>query len=238
MKFLALTFAFLAACAPAAAQSSALSAPTNVFARTAKSVWQVHTTLAFASEANGLQFSEWIGTAWTLESNGERSVLVTAGHVCEQAGDPDPEGTSEKIFAVSMRVTHEASPKEYPVTLIQDSNDEVNDTCLIVVDLDSPALSLADSEPSLGQRVLYVGYPAGSFAMVEGHYTGVTSDGYTGASLTAAGGASGSPVLTDDGKVYGMLVLANTRFPTATYEVRLKWLRALRVPALAALGAY
>jgi len=143
--------------------------------------------------------SGWSGTGWYASPN----LIVTAGHVCE------------------VNYAHTARTAEEPAksaTIIWE--DDVTDVCVLAVNEPSAVwLRLApESSRELGDlddpsdNVWYFGYPSRVPAMETGEVTGWRDEtSYADsvrilASLQAWGGASGSAVLRQDGRVVGVLV--------------------------------
>lgn len=163
----------------------------------------------------------WTGTGWYVYTDGSRSLVVTAGHVCEG-------GAAFEI--------EEFGGDTFPATLVVVS-DEVDDTCVLSVAHKAPTtLSLGTSDDlGYGDSLIYVGYPAGQIAVVTGAYAGRDERPRLIMSVWGYFGASGSAVLGPDGKVVGMLVALNPRFPQTTFAVPVETVRGYVVQALTGL---
>lgn len=140
---------------------------------------------------------QWYGTAFHL---GE-GVWVTADHICEDIID------SVKI-------------EEADATLVRRGNwtDGGEDLCLLSGPEPASYLPLG-VEPAFGERLVYVGYPEGHLGVYEGIYSGI--DAQTAEPMFTAfawGGASGSPVLSVDGRVVGVLVSGFRGRPYTYFE--------------------
>lgn len=162
----------------------------------------------------------WSGTGWYVYTNGSRSLVVTAGHVCE-------EGATFEV--------EEFGGDTFPATLVVVSG-EVDDTCVLSVAHKAPTtLSLGTSDDlDYGDSLVYVGFPASQIAVVTGVYAGRDDRPRLIMSVWGYFGASGSAVLGPDGKVVGMLVAINPRFPQTTLAVPVEVVRGYVAQALTA----
>lgn len=150
------------------------------------------------------------GTAW-IAKNGDTSVLITAGHVCEPGALyvlRDRRGESH------MAVLKATSPK-YDLCALE--------TFKVI----GRPLGLAPHEPELYDPVSYVGAPTGMFGcsvMLEGDFCGFAPMyrgeylGGNAVSAPTAPGASGSAIYADYG-VIGVLTSVSMRFNSLTYFV-------------------
>jgi len=204
---------------------------------TYQSVYLVTEKLKLASvkdKSVSVDLDAYTGTAWSIASNWVDSVFVTAGHVCDAPGDL----VSPSSIVVQVDMSVERNGLEYPAKIILDNDKLDIDQCLLYVkNLSTDPLRLATLEPVEGDRVFYVGFPVQMESIVDGYYVTVTDTNFQQASLLAAGGASGSPVLNELGQVYGMLTRVNTRFPVDSYATRLSTLLPLAEKARVALVA-
>lgn len=171
-----------------------------------------------------LEDDAWTGTGWYVYTDGAKSLVVTAGHVCEP-------GATYKV--------EEAGGGVYAGTAVVDSAeyDAVpdDDTCVISVEHRAPAtLKLAiDSELSYGDPLGYVGFPGGQIAVIQGRYAGTTGFRLI-CSVWGYYGASGSALLNEQGEVVGLLVSINPKFPQTTFAVPVEVVRRYVAQALTA----
>lgn len=164
---------------------------------------------------------EGYATGWYIASDSERSVIATAGHVCD-AGLVY--GVSQ---VVSLEDDYEAVEEEaYAFYDIDEAPS--TDVCLLVVNHPAPAvLPIAEVEPTADAPVHYTGYPSGT----RGSYTGTVENvnpetGTILLNIPGFFGASGSAVLNGDGEVVGVLSMGDMRFPhhvwlTGTFSMTL-----------------
>lgn len=136
-----------------------------------------------------------------------RSLVITAGHVCK--GDPN-------LFFIA------------PDILIKDvygnviearifAIDEGTDLCLLEVESNLQITKIAKSSPKILDNVHYVGYPAGLYFQgilhrLEGNYSGVDPFGNDVWSFPAISGASGSPVYNNDSELIGIISAVHIEF--------------------------
>lgn len=130
----------------------------------------------------------WSGTGWKLTED----LMMTAGHVCDGAG--------------GIRLQR-GNGKFYPAKIIAYEYTDDIDLCMIKVnDVPGNPLWLASGMPVYDAPLLYVGAPHGIWAnggmmpVIHGNYGGGNL-----ANVAAAGGASGSAILSQAG-VVGVLV--------------------------------
>ena len=154
----------------------------------------------------------WSGTGWYIASEGDRSVIATAGHVC----------------ASEMLTLYEVSDGTLALP-IYDHDEDANDVCLLEVMTKSRPLKLG-SVPDIGDAVTYTGYPDGVLGTYHGEVSGIDpEDGLVLVSIPAYFGASGSAVLDDKtGRVVGMLVMGDPNFPGHAWLVGVDRLKEAR----------
>lgn len=163
----------------------------------------------------------WSGTGWSFSVDNGRSLIVTAGHVCPNDGQKIDDGV-----LVSSQVTFDDYyGKTFQTVEIID--DEDVDVCLLLVEGVVRPLDLALGQPSIGQPVSYVGYPANDFSIVDGRWVGMRKDRLLMATLETVPGASGSPVLNSAGDVVGMVVRYNADFNEGARLVSLSTLKRI-----------
>ncbi len=142
-------------------------------------------------------FGAWAGTGWYIATDGQYSVIATAGHVCEGSSITTLYGTSDG---------HDA------VVIYDHDESQVDDTCLLLVKGAHAPLSIG-GVPAGDAKVTYTGYPNGTRGTYHGEVAGVRDNGVVDVSVPAYFGSSGSAVLDDStGKVIGMLVTGDTEF--------------------------
>lgn len=173
----------------------------------------------------------WSGTGWYVYTDGAHSLVVTAGHVCEEGAKYTIEDYSGEHFAAIVLVDSD------------NTNDpEPSDTCVLVSGSEqspNPApytLRLGASDGlDYGDRLFYVGFPGSQIAIVDGMYAGRDERPRLVMSVWGYFGASGSAVLGPDGTVVGMLVAINPHFPQTSFAVPVETVRAYVAKALLSL---
>jgi S1-C subfamily serine protease len=162
------------------------------------------------------------GTGWYVWTDGTRSLVVTAGHVCE----PD----------VAYEVVDFDGTKTKAEALVDVDTDD--DTCVLLVVHEAPnTLPLGVSSGlTYGSRLFYVGFPASRIAIVDGYYAGRDERPRLLASVWGFFGASGSALLDNSGKVVGMLVAINPQFPQQSSAVPVEMVRLHVAAALLSIS--
>lgn len=139
----------------------------------------------------------WSGTGWYIATDGQYSVIATAGHVCEGSSLTSMYGTSDGNDAIVI-YDHD----EY----------QVDDVCLLLVEAKGIPLRIG-GVPAEDARLTYTGYPNGTRGTYHGEVSGFSEGGVVDVSIPAYYGSSGSAVLDDStGTVIGMLVTGDTQF--------------------------
>jgi S1-C subfamily serine protease len=207
-----------------------------------------------ASSRKPTRTDSWTGTAWVAES-GSRSILVTAGHVCETRKrlTTNPDDIERMIGVVPedldvLSVEYQLEAADGSVTSAEVvADDDSVDLCALAVDhLLAPALPVADRDPAYGDRGFYVGAPRGLWGsglagIYEVTYAGrahlfrgqcdgdmramCDAEGEWFSSAQAAPGASGSAAVVG-GRVVGVINVLPTQFPTLTSSVPWDVIRA------------
>lgn len=134
--------------------------------------------------------AQWSGTGWMLGPD----TMISAGHVC------DPEGEDGFTFRAISKWN-----QEYPLTVKRFSRDP--DLCVLEAKHVpfGMVLNKLTFNPPYGATIWYSGAPIGLFGdgtvpFAKGYYIGGNK-----AMIAGYGGASGSPMYTENG-VFGVLV--------------------------------
>jgi S1-C subfamily serine protease len=185
------------------------------------------------AEFGELNVVDSLGTAWFIATDGKRSVVATAGHMCEYPRVVEAFQTLGMVLDIEERHNVMIDGMEYTAKEIYSSFDQDKnvDLCLLEVEVPAPALidiSGLDADDSAGLRVWYYGFPTGEPFTADGYLLGTDRDGDVVMSLLGTGGASGAPVLDASGRAISMLVKASPRFHGETYGVQTKYLREMR----------
>jgi len=178
-----------------------------------------------ASGINSTLSVESFGTAWIHRSDGNRTLLITAGHICETSTHLDY-GQFGKLRVASRAYTllDADGTKHEGVKVIFD-DDEV-DLCMVSVPGSiGKGLRLADKDPPYAADVTFIGAPhgiwGGNIALIfGGKFSGrgklakVEFSVFT--LLGSAQGASGSPIFYE-GRVVGVLSRVARHLPAVTF---------------------
>lgn len=143
-----------------------------------------------------------VGTGWFIASNGEYSIIATAGHVCNYGTIIEKDSTGREEIAFPFYINE---------------NDETgDDACLLAVSGPAPKVMRAGRiSGEFATRVWYVGYPSNTLSVFEGMVSATNPDGNLVFSLPSYGGASGSPIVSG-GRVVSMLVARGVAFDMIT----------------------
>lgn len=141
------------------------------------------------------------GTAFVVATMDDHSLLMTAGHVCEQLGAKFDGIDGTTVIGLSY-IFESVSGEIYSAVdvLVDDDN---TDVCVLLADDKiGPSLALANSDPKNGTEAMYIGAPGGFWVegfvpIFQGLFGGtIKSDGVYKSLVTVwgEGGASGSPL--------------------------------------------
>lgn len=155
-------------------------------------------------------------TAWKIGDG----LLATAGHCCEDG------------YTYSLRGDGTSLKDEPPTVLV---DDDVHDVCVLAGTLRGRAIELADEVPDIGAPVWTAGYPRGYYLISSGYWSGSGNESDR-SSVVVAPGASGSPILNEDGRAVGTLVAYVPTTDNIALVSRLEWLRRARTVALQSGG--
>lgn len=200
------------ACAPA------ISAPTTYSMENARRGWvQIRVSRGPLSQ---------MGSGFFVEGTATPHAVLTAGHLCVVAGQ-----------APELLIARTPQQEFYVLEVVR--VDEAADLCLLSADRSHPyRVRLSPRPPRVDEPVRYYGAPNASFRplvspQVRGWYNGrvrigdvVDADEYT---LAVEGGASGAPIVLDDGHLVGVVVSRDLRFPlfsqSPSYDAVRRFLR-------------
>jgi hypothetical protein len=229
MRFFLALLVFIAACGcqpPRLSGRASAPHPRPVGASAGVSIGRLDVTM-IGDKVNSVKdtaLMDKFGTAWSagVDSSG-RTLLVTAGHVCPDLREiVILNGEPVRVREATLTFVDHLGTRR-PVKEVFDDND--SDVCVLVCDDPVPALRFSPGAPVFGDRLTYVGYPAGDLAIIDGRFIGTVSGRFVGVSLNSIGGASGSPVLDAAGLVVGMVVQHRAEFDGTSFIVPLERLR-------------
>jgi hypothetical protein len=142
-------------------------------------------------------------------------LAMTAGHCC------DPSTKEETIMY------HAVGPHAVPGASFEVlHDDDAHDVCVMRGKMKGAPLHLALHDPTVGARVWTAGYPKTVFLISEGLWSGRDPDGEAMASIAVWGGASGSPVMDNEGRVVGVLRAFYPPMSNMAVIAPIEWLRA------------
>jgi hypothetical protein len=167
-------------------------------------------------------------TGWKLDDNR----MVTAGHCCVYDKPADDADELEVLLGLAktkeVEVPHFTMFGPYAIpgeTAKPVYRDMKHDICILEGHMRGAPIVLANRDPEIGARVFTAGYPRTTFLISEGLWSGRDDDGQAVASIAIWGGASGSPVLDDQGRAVGVSVAMWTGFDSLAFIAPLEWLR-------------
>jgi len=156
------------------------------------------------------------GTAFVVEHYKNKTVFMTAAHLCEPERDPNK-------FKVSIALPVEADKKIYKSKKILYSNKHT-DLCVFAVEGKiGRKARLAHRNPRYGEAIYSIGAPAGYMPtsakpITKGLYSGTAKQEYQSEdgkstekvniynfNMPTIGGMSGSPIFNDKGQVIGVV---------------------------------
>lgn len=143
-----------------------------------------------------------------------KTVILTAGHICESIHDP-------RILSSEILVYSVSGDAYYSKILAISEN---FDLCLLSIDEILPIAKLANEEPKSGDKIYYSGYPVGFYMPgllhhFDGYMAGHDMVGDHMYNIPATGGSSGSPVYNKDGEIIGVLSAVMLEFEWMTFAV-------------------
>tara|TARA_R110001592_G_scaffold188358_3_gene433497 strand:- start:7701 stop:8447 length:747 start_codon:yes stop_codon:yes gene_type:complete len=169
--------------------------------------------LSFMGIYTGLSNS---GSGFGISYTGSKTVVITAGHVCEPMGDEINFTTEFSVITIEGEMLNAVD------IIISDTQD----ICAITVDSILPIAKLAQEEPEVGDKLGYSGYPLGLYMPGIRHYF----SGYMGGkdpdlnhiyNVPTVGGSSGSPVYNERKEVVGLISAVLKDFEHITLGVGL-----------------
>lgn len=156
------------------------------------------------------------------------TTVLSAGHVCEEGSTILPQ---DKLYQYSWNEKLKILDKnknfhDGMTILTSQATPNSSDLCTIYSETlqylgRDNKVKLAPRAPRVGEDVYYIGAPLGIYhpptaLIVRGTFSGKIDNFSSLASVPAAGGASGSPILSLDNRVYGVLFAVHPAFKHAT----------------------
>ena len=145
--------------------------------------------------------------------------MLTAGHVCNMPIHPKVTKFSRSVEVEDIN----GSIHQAWVILSSLTNSKGSpDMCVLwVPSLEGPSVQFSKKAPKAGDFVYYIGSPAGVFhpptaPIFSGHYSGNVDASTSMSSVPAMGGSSGSSLLSNEGKVIGVIWAVHPKFHHVT----------------------
>ena len=154
------------------------------------------------------------GSGVAVAHVGEKTVIMTAGHICQAVLIPGIESSEIMVWNIEGRGFYSSIISISPHF----------DLCLLSIDEVLPVARIAKTSPVSGDRVYYAGYPVGFYMPgvlhhFEGYMAGIDPTGDHMYNIPAIGGSSGSPVYNKKGEIVGILSAVMIEFQWMTFAV-------------------
>ena len=156
------------------------------------------------------------GSGMAIQVEKNLMTVVTAGHVCD--AQPDLKKINKYSQTTNVIDFHGRIHQAWRIHHTFVDGTGSGDHCLLwVPTLEAPQVRVAIKPPTTGERVRYLGAPLGVYhyptvAIFEGIFSGIVDASSSLVTFPAIGGASGSAVLNEKGKVIGILFASTERF--------------------------
>ncbi len=158
--------------------------------------------------------------------NVQDSEILTAGHVCENPGQPD----DDDFFLGNKISVYDWQGNGWEAEVI--SVDHDNDLCLLKVQgVEYPnKVELAKVPPTHGEKLFLAASPLGVFMpgaplLHDGYFGGVDIHGWYITTIPVAPGSSGGGVVNRRGQLVGIVVAGIINFPDASILTSLEEIR-------------
>ena len=155
------------------------------------------------------------GSGFVISSRPGRSIIVTAGHVCNLDDDPRLRILIE-VYDAYEEIVLITQHSEFKAKVLEIN--EKLDICILQTEKDNlPTIKLTSQEPQMGERVFSISAPGGIYnkdlmLSFEGTYIGKGAPNkfyeYTDKrwyNIIGKGGSSGAPILNIRGELVGII---------------------------------
>lgn len=149
--------------------------------------------------------------------DGARKLILTAGHSCMAKKIEDVDESKLKIVITSRLVALDLNGTRHNLEIIK--IDSKKDMCLLkfVKSNQLRPIRVAEAVPVVGDSVINFAAPGGIFEpgmvpILKGVYSGQVKSGASAYTIPAMPGSSGSPIVTSDGLLIGMIHSVHTEF--------------------------
>ncbi len=149
------------------------------------------------------------GSGFSIKETKIGTVIMTAGHLCSVSNNLSMIDFPMLISASSEVYVQDKDGNYFSGIILKVDTEE--DLCTVLLqDANIPAMKIAKSNPDIGEKVYNLAAPRGIFSpgnimIFEGYYTGQFPSGWSGYTIPAAPGSSGSVVINKRGEVVGMI---------------------------------
>jgi len=149
------------------------------------------------------------GSGFSIKNTDLGSVILTAGHVCEQKNNIHVLDSPFVLTSKSYIEVIDINGIFHRGKILDIDNEK--DMCSVLLHKsDIPNIKFSKINLRPGEKVYNLSAPYGIFTdnnvmVFSGHYTGDFPSGMAGFTIPAAPGSSGSPVLNKRGEVVGMI---------------------------------
>ena len=187
----------------------------NLNAYKTRSVEARDAAVFISAKGEGEEISvESSGSGVAVAHVGEKTVIMTAGHICKAVLVPGIESSEIMVWNIEGRGFYSSITSISPHF----------DLCLLSIDEVLPIARIAKDSPKSGERVHYSGYPVGFYMPgllhhFDGYMAGVDTVGDHMYNIPAIGGSSGSPVYNKKGEIVGILSAVMIEFNWMTFAV-------------------
>jgi len=154
----------------------------------------------------------------SIVSHDWKTYILTAGHVCDKEYIEDNVRVDGLTITYYVLDTNGISHKAKVYRL-----DRANDLCILETNrLGFLPIRVRNFGPAYGDKLYNLAAPAGLMQrgflpILEGRYSGITESAMV-FTIPAMGGSSGSPIFDEQGRLVGMIMSVNRKFPFISYS--------------------
>ena len=149
------------------------------------------------------------GSGFSVKNTEIGTVALTAGHLCDALNNATIIDSPMTISVRSSIYVQDKNGNYFDAIILKTDSEE--DLCSVLIqDGNIPAARIASKDPTTGEKLYNLSAPRGIFSpnnvmIFEGRYTGQFPNGWSGYTIPAAPGSSGSVVINRRGEVVGMI---------------------------------
>lgn len=172
------------------------------------------------------------GTSFVIDKIDGQTIMMTAAHLCyalerQPQSLSDGIGNLETIFDLSIVIGDSMMIVEKVLVI-----DVENDICIFSVPINiGREMPIANRDPAYGDRVWSIGAPAGYFpdsakpitqgifsGEAERRYPDGTRENFFNFSMATVGGMSGSPIISNNGELVGIVSAVNSEWHMISFS--------------------